>query len=172
MSEVPILFDWDGEAMVPASPHWAKRCDEQFVVGEKYRLAIHEERSANSHNHYHAAVHDAWMNLPEELAAQYPTPEKLRKHALIKAGFANTREVVFETPEDALRAAAFARALDDYAVVTVRENVVTMYTAKSQTYRAMNKDDFQASKQAVLDILEGFIGAEPGDLRREAGQAA
>lgn len=40
------LFDWDGDAMVPRAA-FKKRCDEEFVVGEIYRLEAREERSIN-----------------------------------------------------------------------------------------------------------------------------
>ena len=55
---------------------------------------------------------------------------------------------------------------------TVREAVVTVYTAKSQSLRAMGKADFQASKDAVLGIVSEMVGTTPAELRREAGRAA
>ena len=43
------------------------------------------------------------------------------------------------------------------------------FTAKSQSSAAMGKTQFQASKEAVLDVLAEMIGVEPAALAR-AGQ--
>jgi len=117
-------------------------------------------------------VHDAWQNLPERVASEFPTPEHLRKHALIAAGFCDKQSVVFDSQEDAQRAAAFMRPVDPYAVVSVSGTVVTRYTAQSQSIRAMGKKIFQESKDAVLEIIAGMVGVERAALVREAGRAA
>src|SRR5258708_5689576 len=80
----PIAFEWDGEAMKPLQP---KLADKEYVVGERYTLAPFEQRSLATHNHEFAWLYEAWMNLPEALAEQYPSPEHLRKRALIDAGY-------------------------------------------------------------------------------------
>jgi ABC-type nickel/cobalt efflux system permease component RcnA len=54
--------------------------------------------------------------------------------------------------------------MDDFAVVTVSEAVVTVYTAKSQSMRAMGKKAFAESKEAVLRILSEMLGVEVGQL--------
>lgn len=104
------------------------------------------------------------MNLPEELAMRFPTEEALRKYALIKAGFADERSIVCADHIEAERVAAFVRPADTYAVVTVAGNVVRMFTAKSQSYRSMDKATFAASKRAVLDVLAALIGVTPAQL--------
>ena len=162
-------FRWDGEAMIPRSP---KRADEQFVVGEVYRMEVREERSINSHSHYFAAVHDVWLNLHEEEAERFATAEHLRKYALIRTGWHQERQIVCASKAEAQRVASFVRPMDEYAIVTATEAVVTVFTAKSQSYRAMGKKDFQTSKQDVLDLLASMIGVEPQQLSAEAGQAA
>ena len=92
MTTAPILYSWNGEAMIPHRRFQAE-CDRTFVVGENYRLAIHEDRSTASHNHEFAFVAEAWAQLPEHLAEQFRTPEHLRKRALISAGYFNQQEV-------------------------------------------------------------------------------
>jgi hypothetical protein len=72
---------------------------------------------------------------------------------------------------EAQRVAAFVKPLDDYAVIVVREALVSVYTAKSQRIRAMGKHDFQRSKDAVLEILAGLIGTTTKALTN-AGEAA
>lgn len=165
----PLVCRWDGESFIPNRP---KLADKHFVVGMDYPLIVHEERSTNSHKHYFAAIHECWKNLPETLADEYSTSEKLRKHALIKAGYADKQSIVCSNRTEALRLAAFIRPIDDYAIVTVNGTVVTRYTAQSQSARAMGGKVFQDSKQAVLDIVSAMIGVTPDALSSNTAQAA
>lgn len=159
----PLAFHWDGDAMSPKLP---KLADKFYVVGEVYRLAPHEERSAVSHRHYFASINEAHNNLPEEIADRLPTPEHLRKFALIKAGYCEARPMAFPTKGEAMKAAAFIRPIDDFAVVDVDGVVVTVYTAKSQSMRAMGKKVFQKSKEAVLQVIAELIGTDPTTLKQ------
>lgn len=165
----PIPFAWNGEAMVPKLPRLA---DKHFVVGESYTLVPHEDRSRETHNHFFASVHEAWLNLPERYAERFPSAEHLRKWALVRAVYRDERSIVSATPEEALALAAFIRPLDGFAVITVNDCVVTVYTAKSQSMRAMGKKVFQESKEAVFRVLSDLIGVEPGELARNVGKAA
>lgn len=169
METAPLAFTWDGEAMVPRHPRLA---DKAFAVGEIYVLVEHHDRSQASHRQYFAAIRDAHDNLPEDLAEQFATPDHLRKWALCKAGYADERSIVCASKAEAQRMAAFLRPMDSFAVVTVREAMVRVYTAQSQSLKAMGKQAFQDSKQKVLDILDGLVGVERGTLQREAGRAA
>ena len=168
---VPVPCTWDGEAFVPRS-RFTKLCDKQFVVGADYPLIVHEERSGQSHKHYFATVADGWRNLPEDLAEDFPTSEHLRKYALIKAGYCDRRSIVCASKAEAQRVAAFIEPMDDFALVTVAEATVTVYTAQSQSQRAMGKKVFQASKVAVLDIIAAMIGTTPEALNDNARNAA
>lgn len=169
MTGAPLLFSWDGEVMRPRHPALA---DKQFVVGENYRLEVREDRSQASHNHYFAAVHESWANLPEHLAERFPTSEHLRKYALVKGGFRDERSIVAGSKAEAQRLAAFIRPMDEFAIVTVSEAVVTVYTAKSQSLKAMGRAEFGRSKEAVLGILADMIGVSAPELQRNAGLAA
>lgn len=164
----PVPCRWEGDCFRPL-PRYAKECDARYVVGELYQLAEIEERSVKSHRAYFAGINEAWANLPERLAERIPSPEHLRKWALIKAGFADHREIVAPSRDDAVRLAAFIKPMDTFAVVTVSDCVVTVYTAKSQSLRTMGKKDFQASKQAVLDIIAGIIGVNTETLAENSG---
>jgi hypothetical protein len=155
-----ILYEWDGDHMVPLQ-RFVGVCNKQFVVHGRYALVRREGRSKISHDHYHACVHDVWQNLPEDLAERHPNPDHLRKHALIKCGFADEHSIVCASVAEAQRIAAFIAPIDSYSIVTVKGPVVTRYTAKSQALRAMGKKDFQASKQAVLEYLSNLIGVKP-----------
>jgi hypothetical protein len=155
--------------MIPKNPRAA---DRQYVIGEVYTLDVREDRSGPSHRQYFAAINDAWANLPDNLLQRFPSPEHLRAFSLIRAGYANSRQIVCANKTEARRVAAFVRPMNTYALVTVTDGVVTVYEAKSQSYRAMPKGEFQKSKDAVLDILARFLGTTSGELQDNAEAAA
>lgn len=165
----PITFHWDGESMTPLHPRAA---DKQYVVGAHYTLEVREPRSQASHNQYFAAIHEAWQNLPEVAADQFPTEDHLRKFCLIKSGYRDERSIACSSKAEAQRVAAFVKPIDDYAIVVAHEATVTVFTAKSQSMRAMGKKVFQKSKDDVLRILAEMIGTNATTLRENTGQAA
>lgn len=168
MTDIPLTFRWDGEAMVPASSYWAARADRQYVVGAVYRMVEHHDRSGDSHRHYFAALKNGWDNLPDDKLDEYPTPEHLRKKLLVWCGYSDERSIVCASKAEAQRVAAFVKPSDPYAVVTVREAVVRVFTAQSQSVKAMGAKAFQESKQAVLDRLDDLLGVERGATARAA----
>lgn len=171
-TQYPVICIWDGEALVPAGPVWARRADQQWVVGERYQVELRQDRSAASHRHFFAAIHEAWQNLPEDAAERFQTSEHLRKWALIRAGYRDERTIVASSKAEAQRLAAFIRPMDDYAVVLVSGAVVKVCTAKSQSVKAMGRKEFEESKAKVLDVIAGLLGTTADALRQNAGQAA
>lgn len=167
----PISFIWTGTEMVPMD-RYRPMCARQFTIGQECHLIPMEPRSSATHAHYFAVVNDGWNNLPEAMAAKFPTSEHLRRWCLIKAGFCDEHKIVCESKRIAREVGTLARALDGYAVITIHETVVTIYTAKSQSVRVMDKDEFQKSKQAVLEIISEMIGTAPETLSDNAGQSA
>jgi hypothetical protein len=159
----PIAFNWDGEAMTPVHP---KLADKEYVVGERYMLAPFEQRSTASHNHEFAWLHEAWMNLPEQYAEQFPSAEHLRKYALIRAGYSDSQSMPCGSKAEALRVAAFIRPMDEFSIVTVNGTVVNRFTAKSQSRRAMGGKEFQESKTKIMDVVAQMIGVEPEQLAK------
>lgn len=157
----PIPFTWTGEHMAPMNPHWARRADAQFIVGGTYTLVPHEERSGNSHRHYFATVNELWHSLPEHLSSEFPSPEHLRKRALIRCGYRDQRSVVCASHAEALRVAAFIRPADSYAEVAVNGAVVVHLTAHSQNLKSMDRKTFGDSKTAVLEWISDLVGVEP-----------
>lgn len=155
----PVIFTWHGDTMTPL-PRFDKICAKEFVIGALYKMDVIDVRSHVSHNHFFATVHDLWLNLPEEIAAHYPSADHLRKYALIQCGYRNERKIALATSREANEVAAFVRPLDDYAVIVVTDKIVTIYTAKTQSYRGMDKKEFQKSKQDVLEYLSSIIGVK------------
>jgi len=162
----PMVFQWNGEAMV-VLPRFARDADLRFVIGERYTLDEIQERSAATHKHYFASINSAWASMPETIAAQWPTSEHLRKFCLIKAGYHDHRSIVARSRAEAQRLAAFIRPMDDFAIVTVNECVVDVYTAKSQSHRAMGKQEFAKSKEAVLQILDDLLSVGRGEIAKQ-----
>ena len=118
-----------------------------------------EVRSAKSHKHYFAAVHDCWLNLPEHLVDEFPNSEFLRKWALIKAGYRKSSKVVCPTNADAARHCAFISEMDGFAVCEIEGRTATAHVAESQSVPAMGRQKFQESKDAVFRVISELIGS-------------
>jgi hypothetical protein len=162
-----MQYRYEGEGEFRAvSAYWARRADLAYVVGETYQLVEHHDRSANSHRHFFARIAEAWSNLPDQLLEIYPTSEHLRKKALIWKGYRDERTIVATSGAEALRLAAFVKPMDDFAVVTVKDAVVRVWTAKSQSVKAMGAKEFQASKSDVLDFCDDLLGVERGSTAK------
>ena len=171
----PARYRWTGVAWQPL-PAFAEDCDKEFVLHEERWLDAHHDRSMASHNHYFAALNTAWATLPEDLALRFPTPQALRKWCLIETGWYTAPEpFMMATQAEALRHALelSRRHPDDRVYVDPDDpRRVVWKTAKSQSYRAMRKVDFQKSKDDVLRKLSELIGVPTDELERNAGRAA
>lgn len=163
-----IPFIWTGEAMVP-DQKFCKLAERQFKKGERYVLEPHDEISHKERGFYFASVNEAWGNLSEEALVRYPSPNHLRRWALIKAGWRRENFTTCDSETRATQLAAFVRNLDDTAVVVVEGNVVRTYVARSQRVApgAMTLEEWRKSKQDVLDILSGTIGVSRKALEKE-----
>ncbi len=171
MKMVPLKYLWDGENFGVLARHQSL-ADAQFTIGETYTLEVVEDRSMRSHNFYFAVIAETWANLSDLMAERFPTPEHLRKYALIKTGWFDSTSVTLASKADALRVAGFAKVPDEFSVIVVKEATVTRYTAKSQSKKAMGAEDFKRSKSDVLDYISALIGSSPQEVTREAGRAA
>ncbi|WP_316227862.1 hypothetical protein [Bradyrhizobium sp. SZCCHNR3015] len=141
--------------------------DKLFPADGDYIIEPFEPRSTKSQNHYHAAVNEAWKNLPEDLANQHPDAEHLRKWALIKTGWCIKQNVVCESVDQAIAFAAVAGKLNESAVIVVQGKVVTIATARTQKTTGpgcMNREEFQKSKQDVLEYVASLIGVDASAL--------
>jgi hypothetical protein len=170
---VEMYWDSDIEALRPTGG-WLGRARKQFVAGEIYHIVQHEPRSAASHNHYFARVLEVWKNLSEDQAERFPTEDHLRRYALIRTGWCNRQEVVCGSRAAAIDLANIIKSLDTFAVVDIPKDgaVAAILTARSQSQRAMGREDFQKSKDDVLGFLANLIEVTPKALAENTGKAA
>lgn len=168
----PLMFVWTPDAgplgaMVPYRGH-ARRIAAHYEPGMGYLLHPAPLGSTPFERGFFAAVNEAWKNLPENKHEEYPTSEHLRKRALIKCGFYNLAEQVFDTEKDAQRAAAIAKGDDEYCVVVASGTCVRKYTAQSMKIRTTDdRKKFKEMANAVLDLLSATIGVRRSELERE-----
>lgn len=163
MSAPPILAIWEGDCFRPKA-NFRKTCDTHFVVGEVYKIETIEERSMKAHRRYFAIVNETWASLPDHLLERFPTPVHLRKYMLIKVGEFIRVEISCDSKKEAARALTTARILDEFCIAEVKENIVIIYKAKSQAFKAMDKKEFKLCTERILDLCSELIGAEPKDL--------
>jgi len=165
MTDPIITFHWTGREMVPLG-RCVDAAAEAFEPREQYRMVVSHVRSWKTHAHFFAAVHEAWMNLPEDIASMpwAQTDEHLRKYALIKTRWntVTARVCMFKT--EALRTAGHIRSKSTFSLVVVEGKSVLEFEPRSQSYPAMSADEFQQSKEDVLGFLEELLGVEPGTL--------
>lgn len=147
-------------SMLLNGEEWVRKADYDKVAG-----ALREkERSGQAHRHQFAAIYDLWENLPAKYAsAPYgASAEAFRKHGLIETGFCTVTTADCESHTAALAAAPLiadlARRAHGYALTVVRGPLVVCSVPESQSYKAMGKERFQASKNAVLEWGERLLG--------------
>jgi len=154
--------------MVPLRPQAAAKA---FVEGRRYWFEEASERSWISHQQQFAWISEAHGNLPENLAETFPTPEHLRKAALIATGWHRETIIDAGNAKAALRVAAYARGEDEFAQVVTRGQTVIVRKARSQRMHGldrMDKAEFQRSKDDILGWISELIGVEPERLRGAA----
>jgi hypothetical protein len=137
-------------------------------VGEVHGWAMAEHRSKSSHDHFFACVNEAWKSLPEDMADDFPSPEHLRKFALIKAGFCSETRIVCANNSEAMVLATKAKTMDKFALVAIDGKTVTIWTADSQRKDAMGRQRFQEAKDKALHIISQLIGTDAATLRDAA----
>jgi hypothetical protein len=180
----PVVYKWcmvdvlDGAgevhatwAMVP-TPRYEGLAYKQYAAGEEYALTLLEARSRASHNHFWASLQNGFDNLPENIAARFPSVDHMRAYLLIETGWCDEMECELVSNAEARKLAARTRSESPYARITIRDRKVVVWYPKSQSAAAMGHQAFQDSKRDVLGLLEGMIGVPLGSLSKEAGRAA
>jgi hypothetical protein len=167
----PLLYAWTGEAMEPIK-YFARLAAKQFKVGAVYRLEQVEARSIDSHKQYFAVINEAWLNLHEDDADKFASPDELRYWALTYTGFREVREYAAHSHAEALRVAKYLASDNRYCRLEIEGLIVKQYLPRSQSFAAMTAREFQASKEAVFDVLAQKLGIGVDDLIANAGRAA
>lgn len=189
---VPVVFKWltvdvvdpetgeatRGKAMVPLK-RYGNVAGRQYAEGEEYALEPVAMRDMHRHNHFFAALNESFKNLPETVAARWPTVEHFRKWLLIECNYFDENEFSWDDEQAARRFARWYRGEHEYARISLhRPKVddgkwrVIIRTAKSQAVPAMKPEEFYQSKKDLLDYASGLIGTTRGELQRNAGRSA
>lgn len=163
----PIPFQALDDCLVPRR-NFQSVFAREFVPGRVYVMVEQEESSDKQRAFFFATVKDMWATLPDELARQFVDPDALRKHSLIRCGYAHIYHVACADDDEAMRAASSMKPHDNYAIITVTGRVVSVATAKSQKRprgngEGMAKAEFQESANAVLDFIRDMLGVKQGE---------
>jgi hypothetical protein len=161
-------FTWNGSVMIPMRPEAARAA---YDLGQRYWLEEVSERSWISHEHQFAWIASAWDNLPEALMDKFPTPEALRKAALIATGWYRETIIDAGSKAGAQRVAGYVMGRDEFSAVIVRGATVIVRTPRSQRMRGhdgMDRQEFEASKQDILGWIANLIGVSADDLKAAA----
>lgn len=154
---IPLIYMGDGDFRA-SSPYHVRRCNQLYGQGELITVEAIAERSMASHRQYFAELNDLWETLPETLAGDFQSADHLRKYALIKSGYCKQSRLVLPTHEEAQEAALMVNELDSYALCEVTGCTLAVWVARSQSLKAMGREEFEASKIAVLDVIRKMIG--------------
>lgn len=156
----PIPMTYSGGGIFMADRRAIQMCEDRFGAGEALTMATVEERSKRSHDHFFATMEELWQTLPEHLADVYPTADSFRKRALIATNHCDANTTVCASNAEALRMLALANALAPESLAIVRGAVVIVYTAHSQSMKAMGKATFQKSKDDCLGWAEQQVAGQ------------
>ena len=164
-------FTWNGQVMVPMRLLAAAST---YTPGQRYWLEEVSDRSWISHQHEFAWIAEAWNNLPHAVADTFPSPEHLRKAALIATGWHRETIIDCGSRAAAARVAAYARGEDEFARIVVRGSTVIVQKARSQRMHGLDrmvKSEFQQSKDDILGWISQLIGVEPQRLLQHRAPA-
>jgi hypothetical protein len=172
MKSQPVVFVWTAEGHMVPLPRFGNVCAAQFTVDEEYALEEVKGRSRASHNHYFAELHEGWLNLAEEYRDDFRSEDHLRDWCLCKAGFCTHTRWVLNTEDDARMMRDALKRENACTIVGVTGNVCTVYHPESQSRASMNKQRFEESKRAVLDLVASMARTTRRELQRNAGRSA
>ena len=158
-----IRARWHDGAFSPDGIASRAAC-QSLKPNERVVLEINRTRSGKSHRHAFHELDAAWATLPEHLqgAPWAANPETFRKHLLIVCGYSHSRVITTASPIEARHIASdlikLAYAAHGYSICDVRGGTICLYTPMSMSYRAMNRDEFQTVKDALLDAAAALLG--------------
>ena len=168
--------DADGEiintgAMVPAA-RYRNVAKSQFAAGGEHVLEETAERSRASHGFFFATLNDLFNSIPEKMAPRWPKLDHFRRWCLIETGWFDEKEFEVISEKHAKALGAFIRTNDSFSRISIHGKKVIVRTAKSQSMKAMGKDDFNKSKNDVLDLACQLVGVTRTEAVKHGGRAA
>lgn len=161
----PFAFKWDPDrgVMIPLRVAAAART---FREGVYWLVeAKLQEASDASRRQMFAVLNRAWQSLPEDLKETYPTMDALRKRALIQANFYDETIIEVGDAATAGRMVTSLRRQNDMSHVRIEGGHVFQRTAKS--IKDMDKETFEAAKQAIFEIVAELIGVTVDELTKQ-----
>ncbi len=162
-SKVEAICGWDGSNPIPLR-QYTKVLDASLVIGERYLTTFEPLSSIKSRSHYFATISDIFSSWPETHPRQFTTPDSLRKWALIRCGFRTERQFATASKAEARRLATFLAAGDEYAELSVVDNVIIEWKALSQKTHSMGREQFAKSKAETLAFLAEQVGVSVESL--------
>ncbi len=109
---------------------------------------------------FFAIVRDIHRNLSGDVLRRFPSSEALRKHALIAVGWCDVMTVLAGSKKAAPGIAAALQSKDRYCIIDINGDVLTMYTARSMSRRALLKKQFHEVAEKALHWIEDQTGID------------
>lgn len=164
----PIYCQYMGEGEFKVARRFAKRCDEQYVIGETYCMDPIDEAQAGRDRFYHAALREIWLNLPEQYDGQFPHCDDFRKWCLIHCGFATKARIPCGSVKTA-QALLPHITPNEFAIIELEGAIIVITKAKSQKMRGgMDKAERQRSYDETLAFAQSLIGVDSASLEQRA----
>jgi len=150
----------------------ADLCQRKLKPGARVKMEVTRPRSGKHHRFLFGLIGKAFENLPEDLTEKFPTPERLRVWAEIRCGYCTAADFVCENDEEAARVARAVTWGDEYALATIRGNVVYAFRAKSIDYASLGQDDFNELFEKMASVLAKLLGVTVEELLSETQKDA
>ena len=109
---------------------------------------------------FFAIVKDVHRNLAGDLLTRFPNSEYLRKYALIAVGWCTVHTIVGMSEKTAAATTAAILFQNPYCIITFNEGVMTIYSAKSMSRRALLKKQFLDVSEKALEWIEQQTGID------------
>jgi hypothetical protein len=119
---------------------------------------------------FFACLRDAHANLREEHLQRWPDTEAFRKSFLIAVGHCDVATICAGSKTAAHEVATYLRGRDRHCLVTIRGDVLMVYTARSMARRVLPKKQFLEVARRVFDHIAQTTGIDPAQSHE--GRAA
>lgn len=159
---IPVRWDEEKRVFIPA-PRFVDQLLKALRHGQRIFIERIELRSMKAHRRFFAELANRWETMPEHIRARFANSTHLRKFALISCGWIDDdiKDIACGTPEVAVIGAVCAKTSNRYAMITIRESVITIYQARSMRTtgeKCMTAKEFYQAADDVLAFLDAMLG--------------